>query len=169
MPEQPGRLQTKINSNGGTDFVVAGTTVLTVNSDGSITFPSPFLGYDTFSGALKAVGFLGSVFTTQSITGDGAITVPSVAQGVAVVTLSKGSVAAITLADAVAGDVGKCIIVHSSSAYAHVITAATSGFNGKGSSGTATCLTPFVSSALMLVAIAAGNWFVFGATQFTIA
>jgi hypothetical protein len=52
---------------------------------------------------------------------------------------TKGSAAAITIAaptDVV--DDGKVLVLVSGSAYSHVVTSGTDGFNGKGSSGTIT-------------------------------
>lgn len=58
--------------------------------------------------------------------------------------ITKGSAAALTLiapiagAPSAGGDDGVCIYVYSETAFAHVITCASVGFNGKAASGTAT-------------------------------
>lgn len=111
---------------------------------------------------LSGGGFLPAV---QLITGDGAITVPS--NGESWVILSKGSAAAITIPVPTAAQNGTRIHVMTSSAYAHVITQATVGFNAKGSSGTATAATTFIGD-LVLFAYA-GNWYTFGRYLWTIA
>lgn len=85
----------------------------------------------TIDGLLIKDGNVGAV---QAITGDGAITIQN-----AIVVLSKGSAAAITLAAPTAGTHDKIEIeVIAISAQAHVITGGVDGFNAKGSSGTAT-------------------------------
>jgi len=83
------------------------------------------------------------------ISGDGAIAVP--ADDFSIVILTKGSAAAITIPAATAADEGKTIRVISGGGYAHVITQGTVGFNGKGSSGTATFATA-AGNAVDLVA-----------------
>jgi hypothetical protein len=56
-----------------------------------------------------------------------------------VVHITKGSAAALTINAPVAGDDdGKCIYLVTETAFAHVLTSATNGFNDKGSSGTVT-------------------------------
>jgi hypothetical protein len=75
------------------------------------------------------------------IPGDGAITVASGA-----VSLTKGSAAAITIAAPVSGSPasipngqdGTRITIFSETAFAHVVTCASVGFNGKAASGTLT-------------------------------
>lgn len=85
----------------------------------------------TVDGVLLKDGIVGAI---QAITGDGAITIQN-----ALVVLSKGSAAAITLAAPTAGTHdGRTITVVATSAQAHVITSGVDGFNAKGSSGTAT-------------------------------
>jgi hypothetical protein len=111
---------------------------------------------------LSGGGFLPSV---QLITGDGAITVPD--NGESYVILSKGSAAAITIPVPTAAQNGTRIHVMTTSAYAHVITQSTVGFNAKGSSGTATAATTFIGE-LVLYAYA-GNWYTFGRYLWTIA
>src|ERR1700743_595738 len=75
----------------------------------------------------------------QVLSGDGAITIT---QGA--VHITKGSIAAITIASPTAGlpsaggNDGQELVVVSETAFAHVITNSTDGFNAKGSSGTAT-------------------------------
>lgn len=122
-----------------------------------------------------ATHFSGPVYSTggvransgafQTIAGDGAITVPET--DFAFVLLTKGSAAAITIGVPTTADNGKMIAVHSSTAFAHVITQSTVGFNAKGSSGTATAATPF--TGLLLLVAQGGNWYTFGQNLWTIA
>lgn len=80
------------------------------------------------------------------ISGDGAITVtPSV------VALTKGSAAAITIAAPTAAQEGTYIRVYTETAFAHVLTCASNGFNDKGSSGTVT-LTNAKGNGFLLLA-----------------
>lgn len=88
-------------------------------------------GNVAFAGTSTATGGGVSVITAQA--DDTLITARA-----GVVRLNKATAGAYTIADPVAADEGKRILVVSMTAAAHVITAATSGFNGKGSSGTAT-------------------------------
>jgi len=104
----------------------------------------------------------GVALTQQVLSGDGAITLLS-----GCVTITKASAAAITLAAPTAGtDDGKVIFVFSETAFAHVITA-TTGFNRKGSSGTATA-SAAANNQLILVA-RNGQWNVQSNTGFTLA
>lgn len=110
--------------------------------------------------ATKAVTTL---YGSQAITGDGAI---SIKEGY--VVLSKGSAGAITIADPIATtDDGKIIRVIAISAQAHVITAATSGFNAKGSSGTATFGAALGNTVVLLAY--QGDWYVIGNINITVA
>lgn len=71
------------------------------------------------------------------LSGDGAISIPTA--GWSTFSITKGSAAALTLAAPTAGtDDGKILEIVSETAFAHVITCGTDGFNAKGSSGTAT-------------------------------
>jgi hypothetical protein len=80
-----------------------------------------------------------SGLTPTVIAGDGAISLPSGPGTVQQVFLTKGSAAAITVvAPTAVTDDGKIILVYSETAFAHVVTCATDGFNAKGSSGTMT-------------------------------
>lgn len=84
-----------------------------------------------------------------------------------VYSVTKGSAAALTLAAPVAGapsaggDDGCIITVVSETAFAHVITQGTVGFNAKGASGTAT-FGAAKGNGLQLIA-RNGNWWVLGA------
>ena len=126
-----------------------------------------------FSGPVEsAQGFIGNLVGTvlgnnsfQTISGDGAITIPTGDH--AFVLLTKGSAAAITIAAPALADNGKVINVKSNTAFAHVITSSVDGFNAKGSSGTATAATAFTGE-LMLVADT-GHWYTFSQNLWTIA
>lgn len=94
--------------------------------------------------------------STQVISGDGAVTIPTGPIGRSVIT--KGSALAGTLAAPTSGtDDFKILEIVSTTAAAHVITCASVGFNAKGSSGTAT-YTAAIGNALRLMAYA-GNWY----------
>jgi hypothetical protein len=101
------------------------------------------------------------------ITGDGAVeTLLPNLQGV--VTLTKGSAAAITIANPIAGDDdGKIITVVNESGFAHVVTQGTQGFNGKGASGTITYAATIGAMAWLYARN--GKWWVAPATGITIA
>ena len=90
----------------------------------------------------------------QTISGDGAITIKNGA-----VLLTKGSAAAITIAAPTSGvDDGAEVTITTSTAFAHVVTQGTVGFNAKGASGTATWAAA-KGNGITIVAIA-GNWYV---------
>lgn len=93
----------------------------------------------------------GQITVPVVISGDGAITVtPST------VYLTKGSAAAITIAAPTAAQDGTLIWVYTETAFAHVITSGTVGFNEKGSSGTCT-FTADKGNAVLLHA-RNGHW-----------
>ena len=92
----------------------------------------------------------------QVLSGDGAIQIKSGA-----VMITKGSIAAITIAAPTAGaDDGKTIEAISTTAFAHVVTSGTVGFNAKGSSGTATYGAAKGNS--FRIKAYQGNWYVDG-------
>lgn len=99
---------------------------------------------------------------TQVITGDGAITIAS-----GTVILTKGSAAAITIDVPPLGMNGAKLTVVSDTAFAHVVTQGTVGFNKKGSSGTAT-FTTAIGNGMELIAYN-GNWLVPYKTNVTLA
>jgi hypothetical protein len=108
----------------------------------------------------------------QLIAGDGAISIPQSVGVIKTVVLTKGSAAAITITAPVAGaygtgDDGKIIMVFSETAFAHVITCSTRGFNRKGSSGTATA-SAAANNSITLVA-RNGDWDVMTNVNFTLA
>lgn len=114
----------------------------------------------TIDGVLIKDGMVGVI---QAITGDGAITIQN-----AVVELSKGSAAAITIAAPTAGTHdGILIEVTTISAQAHVITCATDGFNAKGSSGTVT-FTAAIGNTVVLRAYN-GHWYTVNKNGVTVA
>jgi hypothetical protein len=96
----------------------------------------------------------------QVLSDDGAITLES-----GQVVITKAGVGAITMA--VPDHDGQRIVVFTATAYAHVITQATVGFNAKGSSGTAT----FGAAAGNAVELRSygGNWYAVNVTGVTIA
>ena len=73
-----------------------------------------------------------AVATTQTLTDDGAITIPTQMRKVCI--LNKGTAIAATLADPAAGDEGKEITIISKTAAAHTVTFAT-GLLGLGAAG----------------------------------
>jgi len=105
---------------------------------------------------LELTGLLevdGIIHAPTVISGDGAITVtPST------IALTKGSAAAITIAAPTAAQDGYQIRVYTETAFAHVVTCATDGFNNKGSSGTVT-LTAAKGNGFLIMA-RNGHWWV---------
>lgn len=73
----------------------------------------------------------------QALAADGAISISTTIPKTACY-ITKGSAAALTLADPATSQDGLEVEIYSETAFAHVVTAGTSGFNGKGASGTAT-------------------------------
>ena len=85
-----------------------------------------------------------------------------------VVFVTKGSAAALTLAAPIPGaDDGKAVTFIAATAFAHVLTCPTDGFNAKGASGTAT-LAAAVGNGLTVTAFN-GHWYASGAAGCTIA
>ena len=74
--------------------------------------------------------------------------------------ITKGSAAAITLADPAAGDNGRRITVYSSSAFAHTITLA-SGVNGAGATDDVVTFTNRAAASITFEAVAT-KWIVVG-------
>lgn len=93
--------------------------------------------------------------TDTTISGDGAI---NIALG-DLFLLTKGSPAAITLADPVAGDNGRTICIRSGSAFAHLITLA-SGIGGVITTDDIITFTNRASASITLKAINAKWWVV---------
>src|SRR4051812_5164046 len=99
---------------------------------------------------------------------DGAITAKT-----GTVMITKGSIAALTLAAPIAGnrdaggDDGKELCIQSTTAFAHVITSGVRGFNAKGSSGTAT-FAAAKGNGIYLVAWN-GDWWVTSNVGVTVA
>jgi len=135
-------------------------------ASGSYTFTIGVVpAYMNTGGNVNSLDFQGPSqdAIAQTITGDGAITAK---QGT--VLLSKGTAGAITIADPIAGvDDGKLLRVVTLTAAAHVITDSTSGFNAKGSSGTAT-FTAAIGNAVLLEAYN-GFWYAVAKTGVAIA
>lgn len=108
----------------------------------------------TLTGNLVGTAIGGQQDTVTVLTGDGAV---AVAPGST--HLTKGSAAAITIAAPTASTHdGYIVRITSETAFAHVITQGTVGFNGKGASGTIT----FADSKGSSVTLEArnGNWWV---------
>lgn len=98
------------------------------------------------------------------IAGDGAITI---APGI--VTLSKGSAAAITLAAPAAGDDGTVITIIAKSAYAHVVTfTGTKLNNGTNAKQLKATTAAYIGSGVSVVAMNQ-EWHLIGNTAATIA
>lgn len=138
-------------------LVISGTTVLDAVSTGlTVT------GTETVSGIITATGGIKGPVVT--ISGDGAITIsPN-----ALVMLSKGTAAAITIAAPTnTTHDGYIIRVFSSTAAAHVITCSTDGFNAKGSSGTIT-FAANIGSSTTIVAMG-GHWYTLAGIGATVA
>lgn len=120
-------------------------------------------------GGVKGGYFVGPEYIVPTVvSADGAIPVTP-----GVYSVTKGSAAALTLAAPTAGDPsaggddGARIIVVSETAFAHVITCASVGFNGKAASGTAT----FAAAKGNGVTLTArnGQWWVLSNVGVTIA
>ncbi len=112
-----------ITASGGVTGNVTGN--LTGNSAG--THSGPVVGDVTGNTS-------GLKLAEQILAADGAITILTGA-----VVITKGSAAAITLAAPTAGtDDEKVMIITSETAFAHVVTCSSNGFNDKGASGTLT-------------------------------
>lgn len=94
--------------------------------------------------------------TDTTITGDGAIDI-SLGD---LFLLTKGSAAAITLADPAAGDNGRTITIRSGSAFAHVITLTGSGIGGVVTTDDVITFTNRASASITLKAINAKWWVV---------
>jgi len=139
---------------------IAGTLAVT----GAITATGGVAGNVTGNASTATLATSASPVVPQVLSGDGAITVPT--DRLALVRVTKGSAAAITLATPLAGDEGKEIVVFSETAYAHQITCP-DGFNAKGSSGTATA-SAAANNYIRLVAFNL-HWRVIANVNFTLA
>lgn len=103
----------------------------------------------TIDGALIKDGATSAMSIVTNISGDGAITIAA-----GIVTMSKGSAAAITLAAPSAAQEGTVITITSRSAYAHVVTATSLVEDGITGGAKTTCtFGAFVGASLTLVAI----------------
>ena len=108
------------------------------------------------AGTIKAP----KVVTTAS--GDGAITISE-----GIVKITKGSAAALTLADPASGDEGKVITIVSTTAYAHTISnTGGSGFNAGGASKIKASYTG-VGDTMAVVALGT-KWYVLFSTPTTV-
>lgn len=107
----------------------------------------------------------GTIPAGTNVAGDGALVIPSAEQEF---YITKGSIATLTIAAPAAGtDDFKTLWIRSETAFAHVITCSTDGFNAKGSSGTLT----FGAAAGNSVIIRArnGHWWVYALNGVTVA
>jgi hypothetical protein len=107
---------------------------------------------------LQNVEMENSAVTT--LTGDGAIDITLGDQ----FSLTKGSAAAITLADPTPADAGREIVIFSGSAFAHTITVA-GGIGGAGGSDDVITFTNRVAASVALKAMLGANgckWYVLG-------
>lgn len=130
------------------------------NANGSHTgtFAGPVTG-----NVIGGASLMPDTSETQNLSGDGAITIK---RGAAYIT--KGSIAALTLAAPTAGtDDFKFLFITSTTAFAHVITSSVRGFNGKGSSGTLTWAAAKGNSIVLMAYN--GDWWVFAPNGVTVA
>lgn len=96
----------------------------------------------------------GAAFGQQVITGDSAITLKT-----GHVAITKGSAAAITIAAPTAGtDDGKVLMIVAETAFAHVVTCSSNGFDDKGASGTLTWTAAKGNSVILIARN--GRWWV---------
>ena len=155
--------QIDIEVNGADDFRITANTFTALSGS---TIATNTIAETTAATGVTIDSLLikdGMVGVFQAITGDGAITIQN-----AVVVLSKGSAAAITIAAPTAGTHDGIVIeVIAISAQAHVITSAVDGFNAKGSSGTVT-FTAAIGNAVTLRAYN-GHWYTVNQTGVTVA
>jgi hypothetical protein len=140
-------------------------STLTVSGNTDVTGTFDVTGNSTFTGTFGVTGatdVTGTLDVTDVTTveefvqqptdadADGAIAVRS-----GVVRVTKAGVAALTLADPVAADEGKVLIITSTTAQAHTIdNTAGSGFDGAGAAGDFATLGGAIGDGLVLVAAA---------------
>ena len=101
--------------------------------------------------------------TVQLISGDGAITIQN-----ALVILSKGSAAAVTLGIPTTAQNGTRITVMAITAQTHVVTCATIGFNALDASGDVATFGGAIADGFSFVAYG-GEWYTTHNTNVTIA
>ncbi len=141
-----------ITASGG----VTGNLTGNVTGNTTGTHTGPVVGDVTGNGS-------GLDLAEQILSGDGAITILS-----GHVAITKGSVAAITIAAPTAGtDDGKVLLINTETAFAHVITCSSNGFDDKGSSGTITFTAAKGNSVILLARN--GRWWVFAPRGVTVA
>lgn len=106
----------------------------------------------------------GEVIAPVVQAGNGALPIPTAE---AVYPITKGSIAALTIIAPTAGtDDGKRVWVYSETAFAHVLTCASDGFNAKGASGQI-ALGGAIGDGFLLIA-RNGHWYVLYGTNATI-
>lgn len=146
--------QIDIEINGADDFTFTANTFTALSGS---TIATNTIAETTSANGVAVDGLTikdGGLGAVQAITGDGAITIANYA----LVLLSKGSAAAITLAAPTAGTHDRFeVTVVAISAQAHVITGSVDGFNAKGSSGTLT-FGGAIGDSVTLVAYN-GHWY----------
>lgn len=84
------------------------------------------------------------------------------------VKITKGTAAALTLADPGPGDEGSTLFIVSTTAAAHTVTYSTTGFNGAGAGGDVATFGGAAGDSLILKALGS-VWYVVGSTNVTIA
>lgn len=118
--------------------------------------------FDSLAGDRNIPGGQNHPYTL--IAADGAITNKS-----GFVFVTKGSAAAITIADPVSGtDDGKRLSIISTTAYAHTVTRSTTGFNNAGASGDVATFGGAVGDNMVIVAYA-GKWYTESTRNVTLA
>lgn len=137
--------------------IYVATALLTgtyIGWDGGSQFRSPSDGIVSVRNSANSV--YGSIIARHQPTdhtGDGAITI---APGVA--HISKGSAAALTLADPAASDEGTVIIITAETAFAHTVSnAAGSGFNAGGAASDVATFGGAIGDSIVIIAIN-GKW-----------
>lgn len=100
---------------------------------------------------------------TQIVTATGAITISA-----GVVFLTKAGVAVMTIAAPAVGMDGAMLVIVSSTAQAHTVTFATTGFNGGGAGSDVATFGGAIGDSMIIVAYD-GDWLVVGNENVTLA
>lgn len=139
-------------------------TVAEMNKLAGVTGGTASASKAVVLGVSKQVSGMGVIEPVVDIAGDGAITIAS-----GVVTLSKGSAAAITIAAPSAAQDGTVIRVVSKSAYAHVVTfTGNTLLDGTSAAKLKATLAAYAGSGLSFVAVGQ-KWNLLGNTAATLA
>lgn len=151
--------------------VSTGTAAVRLDAGSFFASPPVAAGNVLSGGTLSGVTLTGTTTVTgdvlpqsQVVSADGAITIKD-----GVVVITKGSAAAVTLADPTATtDDGKILTVISATAYAHTLSnAAGSGFNGGGSGSDVGTFGGAKGDGIVLMAYQ-GDWYVVSKTNVTL-